>query len=152
VFPEECHHGPLKFLANFLNLKEISLVFGKSNLGRSYERRFFEVSEKDLDNLASGLTPLRHLEHFAIRKSKLNNKKKFFDVLLVLKNKKTLKSLDFSYCFLGEEAGEDFKMFFNFNKSLERLELQGNFLGPVACEAFGIGLAQFLGSLKYLGL
>lgn len=171
IFPVDCHHGSLKFIGNFLNVKHISLVFGKNGLGRYYERRLFDVSEEDLESLAkyfiifnssrgstnkwipnfSGLISLRKLETFAIRKSKLTKNRKFFDLLLVLKNKKYLRSLDFSYCSLGEEAGESLEMFMNFNNSLESLELQGNFLGPKAFEGLANGLSQFTGSLKYLG-
>lgn len=48
----DCNHGSLQFLGKFRNLKEISLQFGKNDLGTEFERRFFQVSDLDIKLLS----------------------------------------------------------------------------------------------------
>lgn len=48
---EDCHHGSLEYIGGLKNLKKIILKFGCENLGMNYDKRFFECSYVDIENL-----------------------------------------------------------------------------------------------------
>lgn len=48
----DCHHGNLKVLGILTNLKSLTLEFNIANIGLNYERRYFECSYLDIQNLA----------------------------------------------------------------------------------------------------
>lgn len=51
--PKDCHHGNLgAALSHLTNLQSLTLQFGMKNLQYKYELRLFEVSFKDIENLA----------------------------------------------------------------------------------------------------
>lgn len=48
---EDCHHGSLEVISGLKNLKKLILKFGFENLGMNYQKRFFECSYDDIENL-----------------------------------------------------------------------------------------------------
>lgn len=64
----------------------------------------------------------------------------------------TLKKLEFSYCYLGNDSCSSIAYFLTINSSLKNLELKGNCFGPDGMEALSYGLKLFKGNMSYLGL
>ena len=48
---KDCHHGSLAILEHLENLTSLTLTFGLENIGNKYDKRYFEVSYRDIDNL-----------------------------------------------------------------------------------------------------
>lgn len=49
---EDCHHGSLESIGGLKNLKKLILKLGFEKLGMNYQKRFFECSYDDIENLA----------------------------------------------------------------------------------------------------
>lgn len=64
-----------------------------------------------------------------------------------------LVTLELSNCHLGDDGGKVIGNFLMNNSAakLKRLELKGNNLGEIGCQAIGYGLERFKGQLDYIG-
>lgn len=149
---DECFHGSLEFLGGFSNTKNLSVIFGPGILNLTYEKSFFQVATRDIENLGKALEKLVKLESFKTQ-CDLSEPKKIQFLLSSISHLKNLKVLDLAACEISsKESGEEFEKFLSKIKSLEVLELKENKLDFDFCEAFARGIDKFKGKLKFLGL
>lgn len=150
---DECHRGSLEFLGSLKNLKRLFIRFDPGNVGFKYERRFFQVSVHDIENVGKALMMLKKLEDFTIHRSDLSAPLKILHLLTPMGSMNNLKFLDLSFCSISsKESGEHFEKFLSLSPSLERLELKGNKLDYEFCYHFARGIKSFEGKFEYLGL
>lgn len=153
-FPSyECEHVSLEFLGKLKKLKNLSIEFNSGTLNHSYERKFFKVATRDVANLALGLCNLKALQKLEIVHSNLQEHEKILYLLVSIEGISTLTCLNLTHCNItSKESGRHFENFFLHNSTLERLELRENNLHGDFCEHFAVGLLNFKGHLKYLGM
>ncbi|XP_055535648.1 uncharacterized protein LOC129724625 [Wyeomyia smithii] len=148
---ELCSHGSLEILKHLTNLTSLSLVFGLDSVVNGYERRFFQFSLEDMENLAKALPKLVVLESFTLARSKMSPDK--LKVLLGALAQLKLKSLELSYCYLGVETGILFGRYISkCPATLTCLNLMGNFLNDKQLEDFSYGINVYQGVLDKLDL
>ncbi|XP_055623741.1 uncharacterized protein LOC129767144 [Toxorhynchites rutilus septentrionalis] len=148
---ELSHHGSLKVLRHLQNLTSLSLTFGPEDRCKQYQRRFFQCSLEDMENLAEALGKLQFLEHFKISKSRLSPEK--LKVLLNQLALKQLKVLEFPYCNLSDDTGIHLgKYISKCPPCLHTVNLSGNFLSGKEIENFGYGIYVYEGILDRLDI
>ncbi|XP_065079089.1 uncharacterized protein LOC135702048 [Ochlerotatus camptorhynchus] len=149
--PDLCHHGSLVVLKHLQNLTSLSLIFGLGGIIKGYEPRFFQFSLNDMENLTTALSELQFLEHFKLSRSRMEPDK--LKALLGQLSEMKIKSLELSYCYLGEDVGFLLgKYISKCPETLERIDLSGNFLDGQQIENFGYGINVYQGVLKQLDL
>lgn len=150
---DECHHGSLEFLGALTKLRSLFIKFDPGLLKLRYERRLFQVSVDDIENIGKALTKLKKLERFGICRSDLSEPAKIHHLLEPMCWMPHLKFLDFSYCSIASgESGECFRKLLAINRTLTHIELKGNDLDSEFCNRFAVGMITFEGFLDYLGL
>ncbi|XP_053687254.1 uncharacterized protein LOC128736789 [Sabethes cyaneus] len=151
VPPELCSHGSLEILKHLANLTSLSLVFGLNDVLKGYERRFFQFSLEDMENLCKALPKLLVLENFTLVRSKMSPEKlkALLEQLALVK----LKTLELSYCYLQEETGILLGRYISkCPGTLKSINLSGNFLDGNQIENFSYGINVYQGVLDKLDL
>ncbi|XP_058828598.1 uncharacterized protein LOC131688410 [Topomyia yanbarensis] len=149
--PELCSHGSLEILKHLVNLTSLSLVFGLDSILKGYERRFFQFSFEDMENLGKALPKLQLLQYFTMARSRMSPDK--LKLLLGQLAQIKLKSLELSYCYLGEDIGILLgKYISRCPETLEAINLTGNFLNDKEIEDFSYGINVYQGFLDKLDI
>lgn len=124
--PKIFHHIPLEpVLVKLYNLKEISLIFGVSNLAEDYLPRYFEFSKEDCESFCRGLEYLNHLSTFRINRSNLDCSK----VKIILQNlvkKESIEELDFNHCKIGDYGMKALGGFILVHNNVKRVRIANN--------------------------
>ncbi|XP_058463814.1 uncharacterized protein LOC131438051 [Malaya genurostris] len=151
VPPELCSHGSLEVLKHLVNLTSLSLVFGLEGISKGYERRFFQCSLEDIENLSKALPKMQLLKYFKIARSRLCAEK--LKILLGQLAQVKLESLELSYCYLGEDVGIWLgKYISRCPETVKAINLSGNFINDKELEDFSYGINIYKGVLETLDL
>uniref|UniRef100_W8B827 T-complex-associated testis-expressed protein 1 n=1 Tax=Ceratitis capitata TaxID=7213 RepID=W8B827_CERCA len=151
AFVDFCHHLDLRFLEYFPYLTNLIIEFNGPAPPTKYEDWHFNVSTRDIQQLAEGLRYLSRLTVFALRNSRLNAKK-LYTLTRSLKNIYALQSVDFSYDSLKDDCGEGLYELFQKTYSIKSLDLTGNELGTDAICELARALGGYDGCCQYLSL
>lgn len=149
---DECHHVPLEFLGQLEKVETFSISFCPGVVQHKYEKRFFQVSTRDVEILSRGVRKFNNLNTFEITCTNLEESEKICHLLGALEDI-SLKNLLITHCSVkSKKSGEHFKTFLRKNGSLERIDLNDNDLSHEFCEQFALGIENFSNTLHYLGL
>lgn len=147
---EDCDHVSLEFLGKLTKLKSLSLDFSPGKLGKSYQRRFFKLSQMDIENIAFALKDLKMLTKLEIVHSDLEESEKISSLIASLGS---LKILNLSHCKItSKKSGQHFEQLLTANNSLEHLELRENNLNLDFCTHLAAGIEKFKGKFTFLAL
>lgn len=152
-------HIPLEpVLVRLYNLREISLIFGLSNLLDNYQTRFFEFSMGDCESLCRGLEDLRHLQVFRINRSNLDCSKVKI-ILQSLVKKECIEELDFNHCKIGDYGMKALGGFIYVHNNVKRVRIANNRFKEVGVQGIAYALQmkpaapiELLGMIYFLQL
>ncbi|XP_055919677.1 uncharacterized protein LOC129951509 [Eupeodes corollae] len=150
-FPlEDCHHVDLSILGSLCNLTSLNIAFAPPKLDRNYHDRFFNFSYVDIQNLARGISELKNLRVFKLRGSRMDSIK--FSTILEALQTIFVEELEFFFCQLDDNCGEALYKYLLSTKTLNHLDLTGNYFKDKTIDYLSDGLKRSYSKLTHLFL
>ncbi|XP_055846809.1 uncharacterized protein LOC129912541 [Episyrphus balteatus] len=150
-FPfQDCHHVDLSVLRTLVHLNSLTIEILPPKLSCNYHTRYFNFSYLDMQNLARGISELKNLQIFKLRRSRMDSVK--LSTILDGLQWISVEYLEFYFCQLNDDCGESLYEYLVSTKSLKHLDLSGNYFKQEVIEYLSKGLQASSSHLEYLCL